>query len=318
MNGMELSERYYETYGREMIERCCGGDTEKVAAGLCGEGSQCFGYDDEISQDHDFGPGFCMWVSEEDYGRYGKKLAEAYDNLPWEFEGFTRKNIQDRGRVGVITIGEFFGRYLGQTRLPSSNREWLFLRETSLAVCTNGKVFKDDSGEFTAFRKVLLGFYPDDVLRKKVAARAAVMSQAGQYNLLRCIRRRDRVASCLALGKFTESALSMFHLLNRRYMLFYKWAYRSAKDLPKMQKAAELTAGLGKVLTEMEKDRYGEAEDMAFTITEAICAETVKELNEQGFSDGDSGFLHDHLGNIMSGIEDEEIRRLPPIYDYGF
>ena len=38
MNGMELSEKYYETYGRNMIERCCGADSKNIAVGLCGEG----------------------------------------------------------------------------------------------------------------------------------------------------------------------------------------------------------------------------------------------------------------------------------------
>ena len=245
------------------------------------------------------------------------KLAEAYESLPDDFEGFTRKNIQDKGRVGVISIGDFFGRYLGQTKPPESNREWLFLRETSLAVCTNGRIFTDERGEFTDFMKKLLDFYPDDVLRKKIAARAAVMSQAGQYNLLRCLKRHDKVASHLSLARFTESALSMFHLLNRKYMPFYKWAYKSTKTLPNLRNAVALVEKLWEITTETEREDWRNACDRAFDITEEICLEIVKELNEQGFSSGRSGFLQDHLNDIMSGIEDEAIRRLPPIYDCG-
>ena len=48
------------------------------------------------------------------------------------------------------------------------------------------------SRDFSMTRESLLAFYPEDVRRKKIAARAAIMSQAGQYNLLRLIKRQDK------------------------------------------------------------------------------------------------------------------------------
>ena len=71
MQGLELAKRYYEEVGRPMLERDFPELLPRLAAGLVGEGSECLGFDDAISQDHDFGAGFCLWFSAEDYNQYG-------------------------------------------------------------------------------------------------------------------------------------------------------------------------------------------------------------------------------------------------------
>ena len=60
MKGIELSRRFFEEYGRKMIEDEFGEQKERICAGLVGHGSECFGFDDELSRDHDFTPGFCL------------------------------------------------------------------------------------------------------------------------------------------------------------------------------------------------------------------------------------------------------------------
>lgn len=216
-----------------------------------------------------------------------------------------------------MRIDEFFFKYLGFSKPPKTNREWLFLKETILSICTNGKVFRDDNGSFTAFRRELCAFYLEDVLRKKVAAAVAVMSQAGQYNLLRCLDRNDRVAAMLALAKFTEASISMVYLLNRRYMPFYKWAYHGMQELPEMRQAVEKIGELGTIFDGIGTD-CAAARKKAYELTERICEDTAHELNKQGFSQCRSAFLQNHLGEIMEEIRDPQIRSLPPIYDYGF
>ena len=64
--GLELAKQYYETYGRPMIAEQFPQYEERIAVGLVGPGSECFGFDDEISRDHDFEAGFCLWVTSED------------------------------------------------------------------------------------------------------------------------------------------------------------------------------------------------------------------------------------------------------------
>lgn len=113
MNGLALCRAYYEEYGKAMIHDKFAAYEDKIAVGLCGEGSDCFGYDDEVSRDHDWGPGFAMWMDIEVYDEIGEELQKAYEELPQEFMGFRRvPTKRAKGRVGVCTIAGFFQRIL--------------------------------------------------------------------------------------------------------------------------------------------------------------------------------------------------------------
>ncbi|MBR5230610.1 MAG: DUF4037 domain-containing protein [Firmicutes bacterium] len=304
MKGLDLSKKYYEEYGRKMIAETVPEISHRIAVGLAGDGSQCFGFDDEISRDHDFAPGFCMWLTDDDYQKYGTALQEAYHRLPDDYMGILRRASDASGRLGVSRISDFYSEFTGCTQGPVTNGEWLMCPETSLAACTNGEIFYDPVGRFSEIRSRILEFYPEDVLRKKIAARAAVMAQSGQYNLPRCLQRSDKVAATLAAGRFTEATLSMVHLLNRRYMPFYKWSFRSACSLEKLSQVPELLCELH--------------HSMKTETVEQICALVAEELCHQEFSTFRGTFLQDHLSDIMSAIKDPEIAALPPMADFNF
>ena len=169
MKGMELSERYFDEYGKTLINDELGKYKEYIAAGLAGEGSECLGFDDELSRDHDFGPGFCIWVPEDIYRQYGEEMQRAYDSLPAEYMGCRRlETAMGAGRVGVMPLEFFYRKYTGLDHAPETNMEWFRIPESFLATAVNGKVFCDNFGEFTRWRGVLRSFYPEDVLKKKL------------------------------------------------------------------------------------------------------------------------------------------------------
>ena len=142
--------------------------------------------------------------------------------LPDTYEGFPARMAPAKrmGRVGPLSIEGFYGRFIGMPQPPQTWKQWRLVPEQFLAVSTNGAVFSDRLGAFTAFREALLGFYPEDVRLKKIAARCMGMAQAGQYNLLRSLKRGRRQRPCLPPRVFSEQAVSMTFLLNKRYMPF--------------------------------------------------------------------------------------------------
>ena len=237
MKGMELSRKYFDEYGLPMLKQKFPQYIDKMAAGLAGEGSECLGFDDEYSQDHDFGAGFCIWLPDDLYRSIGAEIQKEYDRLPETYMGISRNiTAMNPGRTGAMSTEDFYFRYTGLRRAPQDNMEWFRIPEHFLATVTNGQVFMDRLGQFTDIRTALLGYYPEDVLRKKLAARCAVMAQAGQYNYPRCIKRGERSAAYLACAEFIKAALSAVYLLNRRYMPFYKWSFRGTDDLPLLKK----------------------------------------------------------------------------------
>lgn len=321
IKGLELSRNYYEAYGKEMIAGRFPMLADRIAVGLVGQGSECFGFDDEISMDHDYGPSFCMWLTEEDYRQYGQALAEAYEKLPKDFMGVSGRicSAHGGGRVGVQETGGFYYGLLGTDTIPSTAREWLYLPESRLAAATNGAVFRDDLGAFTAFRNALRAFYPEDVRIKKIAARAAVMAQSGQYNYARLMKRGETTAAGMALSEFIKHTISMIYLLNKRYTPFYKWMHRGLRELPILSETAELLAMLSEAPCQKQAwDGVG-AQDYLYQINqkdtkvlliEVICGMVIEELRKQGLTTAQDGFLEAHTADIMSHIQDNAIRRM--------
>lgn len=301
MRGLELAERYWREVGAPAMEAVWPGLKGCGAAGLVGEGSECLGYDDELSRDHDWGPGFCLWLTDEDFAAHGAELQAAYAALPREFLGFRRlrESGHSQGRVGVFAVGGFYARFLG--RLPETPLQWLAVSDQALSVCTSGRVFQDGPGEFTRIRERLLAYYPEDVRRKRLAAQCAKAAQAGQYNHPRCLRRGDQVAALRALGEFVDSAQAVVFLLNRRYRPYYKWAQRALAGLPILGREA------GAALERLADCPRPERQDRI----EALSALLIQGLADQGIEDGPGDFLLDHAERLQRSIGDKTLRELP-------
>lgn len=278
VKGLELSRLYYEQFGRKMLEEQFGDITEKIAVGLVGSGSECFGYDDELSRDHDFEPGFIIFIPGEEIidRRMEFRLQRAYSKLPEEFMGFRRSRIDPVGgsRHGVIRTADFYTSKCGSPDGRLNPLQWLRVPEHALAEAVNGEVFFDVGGEFSSIRS-RLEKYPDDIRRKKLAGYILIMAQSGQYNYSRCIGRGEKAAAQLAVYEFVNAAMHVCFLLQEKYMPYYKWSFRALRELTDVP--PEIISKLEYLI---QSGNSEEEYKTKIEYIESICLQTEKEISK--------------------------------------
>ncbi|WEV67891.1 DUF4037 domain-containing protein [Bifidobacterium sp. ESL0769] len=315
ISGLKLARAYWERYGKPMIAEKYPEYQGRIAAGLVGHGSECYGFDDQYSQDHDFGPGFCLWLTDEDYDAIGEKLQADYEALPQEFMGFGPRESTARAqggsrRTGVFRISDFFAGITGYPAAPNDDKphEWLLLDEPTLAAATNGEIFADPLG---AVSKTRQGFklMPDDVRLSLISRRLGMIAQAGQYNLPRMLKRGDGAAAWLSIREFTTNVCSFVFLINEPiragYMPYYKWQFAALRRL-----SGRISTLLPDVCEQLETilrlssaacfggAGFGEggkgsapAQEQIQSTVEHICGEIVAELKNEGLTNSDEEFL---------------------------
>lgn len=318
MTGLALSRAYYEAYGKPMIQEQFSDYEDKIAVGLAGEGSDCFGFDDEISRDHDWGPDFCMWITEETERQIGDKLREAYAALPQKFMGYTRA-VSARGnqRRGVQTINSFYGRLLG-TRDWEKMQEhtfWRSVSDASLAAAVNGEIFYDPQGIFSSVRKQLAAGYPQQIQYLKLAESAARFAQTGQYNYARMLNRGDNITAMMMLGDCLKEAAKLCYYMENQYPPHDKWLVKGLGQLAEGKEIQKLlqvvTDSIQNISNPKEGESYagksGEAVRAEMSsqnrVTQAIedlAAKLVQMMYSKGFISDTDPYLDAHTGELLA------------------
>ena len=304
MKGLEEARKFYEEAGAEMISRNFDEFENRIAVGLVGHGSECFGFDDQTSRDHDFETGFCLWLTKDDEEKVGFRLMRAYDKLVKSVNGERADRVVENGFQGVFVTGDFYRRYTGCDGAPKTWQDWLYTNSAYFAEATNGEVFRDDLGEFTKIRNEILHGMPEDVRAKKIGSCSLKAAQSGQYNYARCLAHGEEGAAMLALFEFVTNAIELAFLLNRKHCPYYKWALRSMDGLDKF---AELKQPLEYLLT-ADNDKAGQSVKKA--IVEDISLALANEINAQFDLGVEGGFLEPYAYAIQKRIKNSDIRNL--------
>lgn len=310
LSGLALSRRYYEAFGAPMLEQSFPTLLPKLAIGLAGEGSECLGYDDAVSRDHDFGPGFCIWAPDDLSDAELARLQESYDALPKTYYGVRRlTQKQAQGRVGVCRIGDFFYRLTGLHRPPETEEEWLRADESALAAVCSGAIFRDDSGVFTGYRKNLRQGYPKAVYQRRLAQELGRMAQCGQYNYVRMRRRGQPAVAQLYLAAFCRHTMQAAHLLCGVYAPYEKWLLRSTAALPGFSGLASQIETLLLVPAKIG-ELTDESHDLACGQIQEICKFMAEKVwKQEKIPIPADGYLMDQAQMLADAAQQQEKQR---------
>lgn len=293
LKGLALAKAYYEYHGKIGLEKNFGEIVDLLAIGLVGEGSECLGLDDDISQDHDFGPGFCIFIPKKLAAKYALPLQTFYDQLPKSFMGMQRQTTkQGKNRVGVMVIEDFFARLTGSSYGPQTFQEWLQADENGLLCASNGEIFYDPSGYFSSIYHSIQNYYPQDVYLTKLALTLTLMAQSGQYQYPRCLKRKDEHAALLYVNEFINHTLQCLFLINRKYMPYTKWQFKMAEQLSEGQP----------ILTLLKELQFASHHQNRMTLIEKICALVVQWLNQEGLSTCQETYLETQAEELLKGV----------------
>lgn len=292
MKGIEIIENYFYEKVLPIIKE---NFDVKIAAGIIGYGSECYGFDDHLSRDHDFTSMPCIWLSHDDFVRYGKDMQEKLNELEDIFD--SEKTNWFNGRRGILDIDEYIYSFLGSEDGPDSIEDFRNIPTYLLSAFTNGKIFIDEFGKITSIREKVKK-YPKDIKYNMIATRCMKIPREGYHNYERCIKRNDYVAANQALAYFISSAMEMYFLIYDKYSPYYKWQHRMLKDID-----IEAYNLFSMLISEQSYQKK-------INIIDKIISNIIDKLEENDIIVRITDYLGYYGPVIQSRIENENIKKL--------
>ncbi|MGA2975915.1 MAG: DUF4037 domain-containing protein [Spirochaetia bacterium] len=237
--GLVLGRAFFHDVAQGIVESVVPPDA--YAAAFMGHGSDVLGYDSERSTDHNWGPRFQLFLSDDLHAARAEALdAELTKRLPHAFHGypvsFSDPDPQDNGTqvpvpsdegpvhhlVEITTIKRYLERHLGRdVRDGIGVMDWLTFPEQRLIELTSGEVFHDPRQELARLRETL-GAYPRDVWLYKMACQWQRLSQEEAF-VGRCAEAGDMLGVKITSSRIVRDLMRLCFLMERRLAPYDKW-----------------------------------------------------------------------------------------------
>lgn len=243
IKGLELNELFYKEVVKPILESHF--LKLKYSAALIGYGSDVLGFDTPISMDHEWGPRLLLFLSENDYEKYGQEIDNILTRkLPYTFKGFST-NFSSKGvqwqehiqsglinhKIWIQTIASFFALSLDFN--PYNNikvLDWLTFPEQKLLEITSGRVYYDGLGELNSIRAKFY-YYPKDIWLYLLATQWSLIAQEEAF-MGRCGDINDELGAKLIASRIVQKLMKLCFLMERQYTPYSKWFGKAFARLP--------------------------------------------------------------------------------------
>ena len=327
MKGMELCRRFYE--------ECVGGVLAlnypklRYSAGLLGFGSDVLGYDDEVSQDHMWGPRLYIFIAQNERISSTELLDALSRNLPRSFMGYpvgfgaadehgiSAMGSDDgvfRPMINICTFADFLSENLGIADVDNlTAAHWLAFSEHKLLSLKKGQLFRDDLNIADILKK--LDYYPRDVWLYMLMSDWSCLAEERAF-VKRTAACGDEIGSRIVCARLAHRIMHLCFLYERRYAPYSKWFGVAFGELkcagrvkPVLQKALatdsilereELIARAQSLLIEMHN---------ACEITPPISA-ALHPYYTRDITVADADLVYEALVDLLSATQ---LRDVPPI-----
>jgi len=270
--GLQLSELFYQEAVKPILVDWF--PNLKYSAGLLGDGSEVLGFDTPQSMDHHWGPRMQIFVNDEDFENYSKRITSVLsEKLPYKFHAFPTNFAEsdhhgvrllketDSGpvnhRVEVYTLDSFLKATLGLDMVNElAALDWLTIPEQKLLSVTAGKVFFDGLHKLGPMRNKF-SYYPHDIWLYLLSCQWTKISQEEAF-VGRCSDVGDEIGSKLVAARIVSFLMKLCFLMEKKYAPYAKWF---GTAFSKLKVAGELAPILESVLSAKEyKDREASLE----------------------------------------------------------
>jgi hypothetical protein len=320
MNGgiLGISRDLFFEVVKPVLEREFPAETAQTAFGLFGYGSEALGLDDELSRDHHWGVRIDGLMPDTVPLARREEIRQAVQAaLPSSFRGHSLREGHLAG-AGLTLDGlqAFLVRTIGIDHVPRTDVEWLHVPEEEIVHITNGEVWHDPGGRFTAVRQAFQNHYPEPVRRRRIAHWCRYFSGMGSYALKRAILRGDEFYAATAFGKAIRWGVQLAFLLDRRYYPYDKWLMAFFVRLPRLASPLRPVVQEAVRLSTSWERKLALLDEMASVLDATMVADGLIQPHSKYTGSPTSGYrLLEHAYAELIQALPEEIKTVIPVWD---